>query len=315
MRVMALGGKTGVNIFVLITGYFSSGKIRTKKIADLIGCATFYSLALTAVAVLTGSVAFSSKMLLKAAVPLLFGDTYWFIVTYLELYILIPLLNMVVERLEGKPYRNYLLLFAGLLCILPTVVGKFIHVNDLGYNALVWFVYLYFLGAYLRRCSLGGGAWQYICGAVVMMAIQIAACTAIALGVGDGILGAVLVCISDYGANAVFPLTIAVAMCLGFQRIRISGGKRLLQTAGAATLGIYLFHDNANLRGWLWENVYRLTLRIAPMPFAIHAVITVIAVFALGFAVEFLRNLTAKKLQGYIRRNKNETSLHHCSDQ
>lgn len=151
MSVMALGGKTGVNIFVLITGYYSTGKIRKGKVANLFGCATFYSLLLTLVAAAVGSVAFGKKILLKACFPLLLGNNYWFVVTYLELYIMIPILNKVVQALDAGIYKKYLLCFTCLLCIIPTVVGRFIQVNDFGYNSLVWFVYLYFLGAYLNK--------------------------------------------------------------------------------------------------------------------------------------------------------------------
>lgn len=162
LSVMALGGKTGVNIFVLITGYFSSGKIRKEKVGSLFGCATMYALPLTAIAVLTGSVAFSKKLLFKATFPLLFGEAYWFIVTYLELYILIPLINKVVQSIDEVTYKRYMIVFTCLLCLIPSVVGRFIQVNDFSYNSLVWFVYLYCLGVYLRRRDVSVKVGKYI---------------------------------------------------------------------------------------------------------------------------------------------------------
>ena len=162
MQIMALGGKTGVNIFVLITGYYSVGKIRREKIMGLIGSTTFYSLMLTLLAVVLGSVAVSRKLLVKAAVPWLLGGNYWFIVTYLELYLLTPILNQVIHELEVKTLEKYLGLFACLLCVVPTVLGRLIEVNDFGYNALVWFIYLYFFGAYLKKRNGCGNDGQYI---------------------------------------------------------------------------------------------------------------------------------------------------------
>ena len=162
MQIMALGGKTGVNIFVLITGYYSTGKIRREKVVGLIGSTTFYSLVLTLIAAALGSVAFSKKLLMKAAFPWLLGDNYWFIVTYLELYLLTPILNKVGQDLDIRTCEKYLAVITCLLCIVPTIMSRFIETNDFGYNALVWFIYLYFLGTYLKKRSEYKSNGQYI---------------------------------------------------------------------------------------------------------------------------------------------------------
>ena len=160
--VMALGGKTGVNIFVLITGVYAGGKVKREKIFKLIGCTTIYSVLLTGMAVVLGCSSLSKKLLIKACLPWLFGNNYWFIVTYLELYILAPLMNKVIQSLDERTYKNYLVLFACLLYLLPAVIGRFIETNDFGYNSLIWFVYLYFLGAYLGKYEFLTKFGQYI---------------------------------------------------------------------------------------------------------------------------------------------------------
>lgn len=304
MQILALGGKTGVNIFVLITGFCSSGRIRRGKIFRLIGCATLYSLVLTATAVLAGSAGFGAKMLLKAAVPLLFGDTYWFITTYLELYILIPVLNLAAGKLDQTVYRNYLLLFTVILCILPQVAGKFIHVNDLGYSPLVWFVHLYFLGVYLRKYGFFNKKSRYMYISVCCAAVQIGACTVLRCEMADGWAARFLECAADYSANALFPLTIAVSMLLWFQSVEVPAGRNLIGLLGTATLGVYLFHDHVNFRGLLWQNVFRIMSGPGTWPFAASAMLTIAAVFALGCAIELLRAEIPKHLRRFFGRNR-----------
>ena len=298
MQIMALGGKTGVNIFVLITGFYSTGRIRREKILGLIGSTTFYSIVLTLLAVVLGSAALSKKLLMKAVLPWLLGGNYWFIITYLELYLLTPVLNKVAQALDTRSFEKYLGLFTLLLCIAPTVIGKFIEINDFGYNSLVWFVYLYFLGAYLSKQPRTGKTWQYLHAALGLIVAQIAACAAIQAGIAKGITELVLRCISDYSANAIFPLAIAVAMLLGFQRMDISLGQKTIQTIGSATLGIYLFHDNINFRSTLWHYVHQLVTGLGTIPFIIYAVISVCTVFVLGCMVELLRDTATM----YIRK-------------
>lgn len=307
MAVFALGGKTGVNIFVLITGYYASGKIRREKLIGLLGCTSFYSLTLTLAAVLAGSVGFSKKLLLKAGLPLLFGETYWFVVTYLELYILIPVLNKAIENLEKKTRKAYLVCFTGLLCILPSVIGKFIHVNDLGYSPLVWFIYLYYLGAYLRKYCQDAKFCGYIL--AIAGSVQIAACVISQRRIVDGFLYDILQCFADYNANALCPLLVAVSMLLVFQNMDVRRGRKLLRLLGSATLGIYLFHDNVNFRGLLWNTVYRLVSGFGTGSFLVCAVLCVLLVFALGFAVETVRHFVSWVLREQLFKRAN-TSGH-----
>lgn len=302
MQILALGGKTGVNIFILITGFYSSGRVRHRKILDLIGCSMIYSIVLTVAAIMMGSVGISKKLLLKAAVPLLFGDTYWFITTYLELYILIPVLNIATEKLSKNTYRNYLILFTALLCILPKVAGCFIHVNDLGYNALVWFVYLYFLGAYLKRSAVPGKNTGLA--ALICIFVQAAASVMLQLGTIGGGLGKLLACAADYSLNAPLPLLIAVLMLIWFQSLNVNRGRKLISLLGSATLGVYLFHDNVNFRGVLWQCVFGVCEGSGTWPFAVSALLSILTVMVLGFAVELLRTGVMTYLRSFVRRNR-----------
>ena len=144
----------------------------------------------------------------------------------------------------------------------------------------------------------------YIYIAGLLTFVQIAACIALQKGAENGLIGLVLKCISDYSANAVFPLVIAVTMFLGCQNLETPCGRKLIQTVGAATLGVYLFHDNVNFRGWLWQKAFQIIERIGIRPFAINAMLSVFAVFALGITVELLRASAMNYLLGFIRKNR-----------
>lgn len=75
----------------------------------------------------------------------------------------------------------------------------------------------------------------------------------------------------------------------------------MIQLAGSAMLGVYLFHDNVNLRGWLWQSVYQLVSGIGLESFIINALLSVLVVFILGSAAEICRKLITMKLCGFFR--------------
>lgn len=64
------GGKTGINCFVLITGYFMcTSHITKQKFCKLLGEYYFYTIGIWAVFLLTGYEAFSVKDLLQVLFP------------------------------------------------------------------------------------------------------------------------------------------------------------------------------------------------------------------------------------------------------
>lgn len=84
---------------------------------------------------------------LNALHPLLFGDGYWFVVTYMILFALSPVLNSFAEHTDEKTFRNFLLVFYAFEIIYGFLLesGGF----GRGYSAL-HFIGLYLLARYVR---------------------------------------------------------------------------------------------------------------------------------------------------------------------
>lgn len=311
MSVLALGGKTGVNIFVLITGFYSSGKVRREKIINLIGDITFYSVGLTIVAVLCRYVTLNKKLLIKACFPLLFGNGYWFMVVYLELYLLSPLLNMLIKLLEKNLYEKYLIFFTCSLCVFPTIVSRFIQTNDFGYSSLIWFMYMYFIGAYLRLYGVpkffGGYKISMYMVTGGLISAHILACVANEVYTDSGVVSMILECFADYNVNAIMPLLISISMFLVFEKIEIVKGRKMLGKVGAATLAVYLFHDNVNLRVMLWD-MCKSVLKENDLSFIPTAIACIIVIFVIGAVIEITKKFVLKKLYDVMKssyRRKN----------
>ena len=301
LDVLALGGKTGVNIFILITGFCSAGKIKNKKLINLIGNATLYSVILTMIASSCGYVAYSKKMFLKACFPFLFGNNYWFIVTYLELYILSPLLNVVVSNLDEKKYQRYLVFFTCLLCVFPSIVVRFIQINDFGYNSLIWFIYLYFIGSYLKLYGLPNFFRGYETYLPLLTScfilVHILACIGSQVYTETNFANNILECLADYDANAIMPLFIAISMFLIFEKVEVHKGKRLLRKVSTATLGVYLFHDNVNFRLVLWDLCkVVLSLNEDNVLFMLSSIACIVIVFVTGTVIELMKDVVVKKV-------------------
>ena len=145
---ISMGGKIGVDIFVLISGYFlitNKAKLfDLKKVLKLWGQIFFYSVLIYLVFVIASDQPFEIKGLIKALFPISF-ERWWFASVYIILYILYPFINILLNSIDKKTYQVLLITLLIIWCILPTFTTK----SFSGSN-LAWFLTLYAVAGYVR---------------------------------------------------------------------------------------------------------------------------------------------------------------------
>ena len=135
-----------VNCFVFISGWFTI-KPSLKKAATLILQTIEYGLGLSLVFLLFGypvSLAQFGRMLFV-------GEYYWFIIAYLQLFILSPILNYYVENTSEKQLRNTLFLWLAFEFIYGWIGGEGNYAD--GYSG-IHFIGIYLIARYLRKYKL-----------------------------------------------------------------------------------------------------------------------------------------------------------------
>ena len=143
---MQLGGKFGVNIFVLISGYFlvKSPEIKINKLVKLWFQVFTYSILIYLIFVISGVQSFAIKDVLKSLLPVTFS-TWWFASAYIMLYLVSPFLNKFLYSIDKKTYQKIILLLTFCWCIIPTFTSHKVECNKLN-----WFIYLYMIAGYIR---------------------------------------------------------------------------------------------------------------------------------------------------------------------
>lgn len=134
-----------VNVFVMISGWFGI-KASWKGAAKLLFQVVFVALLCFGVFALLGLPVSFKKDLLPY---LLFGYGYWFVVSYLILYALSPVLNAFAEKASHKELSG--VIFAFFLA--EFVFGFLLDAGhfDFGFSPLS-FIGLYLLASYARTC-------------------------------------------------------------------------------------------------------------------------------------------------------------------
>lgn len=288
IQFIQIGGKIGVNIFVIISGYFliMSQSIKTNKVIKLWSRIFFYSVIVFIVFVSFGAEQFSVKELIKHVLPITFTQ-WWFASTYFVLYMLSPYLNRLLRTFNNKQYICFLgLLFIGW-CIIPTFTGKGFQSNE-----LLWFCFLYAFAAYFRLFGIKN---DFSASKLISLSFI---CTIIAFlsAVVFDVLGMKVPSISThatffYDMQDLPILAAAILLFLGFSKIKIHNNKTI-NTVSSATFGVYLIHDSNLIRPFLWKTVFMGASYANSSIMIPYSLLVIVIVYAGCILLELLRQYT-----------------------
>ena len=289
--VLTQGSRIGVDVFVILTGYFSVGKeVSEKRIKTQYFQIWTYSVLITIVMLVIGEAKFGFKLIVRALMPVSTSQ-YWFATCYILLLLISPCLQICIERLTKQQYQRLILVFGILWSVIPTLL-----IGTPGYSNFVWFIYVYMLGAYIRKYSPEFTKnIRVLHGIVALLMICIG--TILVYYLGYTIL--------FFKSNAVYlfsemnklpAIFCAVLLFCGFKNWD-SKQKKIINRIAACTFGVYLLHDNPNIREFLWIKLLKNVDYIGENMFILRLLLSVVGVFAVGILIEWFRQCAIKKIR------------------
>lgn len=302
IQLIQMGGKIGVDIFVLISGYFliMSSSIKTSKVLKLWLQIFTYSAGIFFVFTLLSSQGFGIKALVENVLPITFSK-WWFASTYFMLYLISPYINKLLRLFDKKEYQRFLVLLFVSWCVVPTFLGK-----SWQSNSLLWFVFLYALAGYIRLhidcASISNGK-------CILIAIVTTALTFLSVIAFD-LLGLKIGFIAThatffYGMEKLPILVISLMLFLGFANMKM-GYVPLINTISSACFGIYLLHDNSYIRALLWSTIFKNSNYEQSSFLVPYTLMQIVVVFVVCAVVELIRiHLVEKKYSKLIDKLSN----------
>ncbi len=249
-----MGGNLGVDVFVLISGYFlvtDSGRLfNTTRILKFWGQVAAYSIGIYALLCIVGISELSVVQCIKALFPITL-EAWWFASAYFVLYLLHPFLNMLLRNLERKTYQALLVMLLFIWCIIPTLTGA-----KYQSNSLLWFVTLYFVAGYMRLHSTKQRFTARRCFAAfaAFSALRYLSCVAIMI-LGCRVPQVAPYSLHFYNTQSVLTLLSAVYLFAAFEKLDL-GSKQWINKIASATFGVYLIHDSNLVSPLLWRRLF-----------------------------------------------------------
>lgn len=225
-----------VNVFVMISGWFGI-HASWKGACKLLFQVVYMTLLCVGICLVAGwPVSFREDVLPN----LLFGTGYWFVVSFLILYALSPVLNSFIEHTSRREFRNILIAWL-------TVEFLYGFLLDAGYFNFGFsplsFVGLYLLARYARLYP--GRLFSLRRGLDLTIYVGLTLLSAVLLWFGYKWFGMGFH-LNHYDS----PLAIAASLyfLLAFSKMEFSNGT--VNWLASSAFAIYLIHENALISPW-----------------------------------------------------------------
>lgn len=276
-----------VNVFVLITGWFGT-HFRTASFLKLLSQLFFVGLfAIVGLRLATGD--WPADLL--AALQSFYG--YWFINSYLLLYLFSPVLNAYVERTSEPDFRRHLFL------VWSFVIPASFFLDDLkyGYTAL-YFLLLYLTGRYLRL-YLSKRLNRVPRSAFLFGYVLSSAIPAVLFFIG---LRRFSICAGPLIANYASPFLVVAAACLILYFSRLDFRSRIVNLLAAGSFSAYLLHQQIYLRPYYFRLFRDLDEAYSTPLFLLLSALSIAAIYLTACLIEYGRLLLERGLLRFTRR-------------
>lgn len=268
-----------VNVFILITGYFSYKKesVKVSKVIHLFYLCIVYGISIFALMLLTGNIVINVSSI-KTLINTICSR--WFVVIYIILYLLIPYINKLLNAIDKKQHRILLIILIFFFYIWPTFYNA-ITISDGGYG-IINFVTLYLIGAYIAK----------------YVDYDIKKYKTIGIYLLCAIITTLFSCYTSLGAYAyifIFNLIGSIALFLTFKNLKIKNNKIINKLSGYVFVA-YIIHENEFIRLMIYKNLFKTVDFYQSKYMVLHMIGTVICIFILCIIIEYIRRLIMKKL-------------------
>lgn len=292
-------GKTAINAFVIITGYFMcTSSLTARKFLKLLFQVVFYLVVIFLIFLSFGHEVATPRRLFELAGHFFRGINNGFTVSFLWFYLGIPFYNILIRHCS----KRELLLLIGLL-LLHFSGAATLFAAKYSFNHTFWYMTIYFIGAYVRLYPMPWMSRNRVCLPSLLGCVCFASVWMLIndwLKAGGMKVNLQYWLISD--SDKILAVSIGMLCFLVFRNLRI-GYSKVINTIASTTFGVLLIHANSDaMRQWLWKDLLNVP-GFACYPFMTligKSLVCVIGVFIVCSLIDLLR---IKYVEKYVMKS------------
>lgn len=254
LEVWGMWGKTGINAFILISGYFMCQmQLTLKRYVKLVIQILFYGLIIMCIFALCDYQMITAKGVINRVLGLLKNINHGFTASFMAFYAFVPFYNKLISVLS----KQQLLRLVGGLLLVMTICSSFFFAPTM--NEPVWYMTLYFVAAYIRLYpnkwtdSLKFSSFTFLTSVFVAIAICVGSVYLANHTGREGFSAFKWHMVAD--SNKFLAFIIGLSAFLTAKNLRM-GHSKIINILAAGCFGVLLIHASSDtMRQWLWQDV------------------------------------------------------------
>lgn len=285
-------GKTGINCFLMITGYFMcNSNITVRKYLKLWLEIIFYNIFIGGIFFLTDYQGYIFSDFINNMWPI-HSITDGFVSCFLLFYLLIPFLNRLINAIDSKLHRNLIILLLFIYTVL-SIIPNF----QISFNYISWFSVIYLISAYIRRypSKIYKNNNVKVWGGLAILSVLVSYLSVIFCIVLSrrGIEIRPFHFLID--SNAIFAVVTAFCSFMFFKNLRLPHIP-IINTIGSTTFGILCIHaNNDTIRYFIWNDIIDCRVMYNNPNFCLYIIIACVLLFFLCSILDWIRMNTVEK--------------------
>lgn len=244
LQIFGAWGKTGINCFLMITGYYMcKSHITIRKFVKLFLQILFYNIVIYILFYFIGYESLSLEHLIHVLIPF-WGFSDGFTSCFIAFYLTIPFWNILISNMSEQQHLRLM----ALMLICYSVLGS-IPTFTITFNYITWFGIIYLIASFFRFYPKPLFEKRTFWGWLTMISLFISSSSIVLLA---KLNHSSFLLVSD--CNKIMAVIVAVCSFLWFKNIKLQYSK-IINNFGAATFGVLLIHTNSQaMRTWLWKD-------------------------------------------------------------
>ena len=270
-----------VDMFVLLTGYFLGKRtvIKKKRLVDLWFQALIVGLVMLGVSGILAPQLITLKAIAHTILPIT-TFTYWYLIPYAFLFLMIPYINKVLDVIKMRNMLKTIVFWGGVMAALELHPIMSLDWFVGNYMSVVWFVYIYVIGAYVSRFGFSSNMIIWLLIGVASLAMMIT------IKVFDIHFPKEMRLTSFC---SILPLLLSISLLLFLSKLKTLGkfADSIIGSLSVSSLCVYLVQEQDSFRKYFWPTIKVSDYANSPY-LIVHWVLTIICLFVLGWITYIL---------------------------
>lgn len=303
LQLWGMWGKTAINVFILISGYFMCvSKLTVKRFSKIYLEAKFYKIVIYLILLVAGYETTGVKKVFKLLFGFIINVNNDFTSSFLMFYLFIPFYNVLIHNINKKQHQ----VLIGLLIFYFTIAATFLFADGV-FLEPVWYMVLYFVAAYIRLYTEKWMKNIKICGCVLLFTVLLAYISVLAVDFVGFKLGFGEVYYMVENSHHFLAFIIGVFLFLLFINLKIKNN-RIINKFAATTFGVLCIHASSGaMRTFLWKNLLDVSghYDLSTQNLVAYSVACLFGVFIICSVIDMMRiSLVEKPIFKWLEKYK-----------